>query len=125
MEEAEDDAGTDGLEQGFIYLGNETVREQRLRLLRFVDEALADPMFLVKVPPFGMAQMGVSAHNARLEGEVSRLKFNLAVLDAAQLLVARGVYEYGYVADLEPGGCRVSRQVEHGGRPSATAPTPL
>ena len=42
------------LEHGFIYLGNEAVREQQLRLLAFVQASLAQLTFLVKVHRKGM-----------------------------------------------------------------------
>ena len=86
------------------------VREQQWRLLKFVEDSLNDRKFLVKVPPFGLTKIvQATSQNSKLESEVARLRFNLAVLGVAKVLAARGVYSYGYIAELEKGTNKVSR----------------
>ena len=61
-----------------------------------------------QVPPFSLAKMvQAGSQNLKLDSEVARLRFNLAVLGLLRLLVARGVYEHGYVAQLEQGSSKV------------------
>ena len=95
----------EGFVPGFIFLSNETVRRQQIRLMRLAeagvdvrwDRTLTCP--LLKKPPF---QLSGTVENPD-EGENERLLLDLSFLRMVDALVANGFYAYDYIVPVVHG----------------------